>query len=294
MPCVESTSAATAIDSLNKDLTGNALPEIDGTLETANDIMDQWRFSGVTSAGWIGSNALADAIALAIGSLNALIQWKISDLQQDIADSYYHMAKYKWDRFARNYMPLEKKLLQEVSSEPEPKLHCNDDRTRAEQSVNSAYRAMQTYMGRVRKSLHICIDNNILSMVELSRSKMLVDTENYNLIDDQYWRDIMSDDRWNRRSNVLDLGRNIASLAMSYGDTAKQALSTVSPQVNTAASSFVSSIGYFGARNDTVYPKSFITGSSTLSTLPGVPVSAGQIPGDPRETGSSKEAGQNT
>ena len=291
MACVESTSAAAKIAEVSSKIESQT-GKYDGWSEKFYAMSNDWRFSGVTSAGWIESNALANAIALAIGSLNALIQWKISDLQQDIADSYYHMAKYKWDRFARNYMPLEKKLLQEVSSEPEPKLHCNDDRTRAEQSVNSAYRAMQTYMGRVRKSLHICIDNNILSMVELSRSKMLVDTENYNLIDDQYWRDIMSDDRWNRRSNVLDLGRNIASIAMGYGDTAKQSLSALAPQVSTVANSFVSSIGYFGARNDTEYPRVYMTGSSTLSSLPGVPVSVGGLPDNTRKSGSEDFAAQ--
>lgn len=243
----------------------SAITSGDNSIDNTLKLLCRWKFSEVSGTKNVWVTQILNGIGVAIALLNAYIQAKIMDLKKDLADSYYEMAKYKWERFINNYMPLEKKLLQEVSTVAIATMNCDDDRARAESAVNSAYALLQQHLARLKKSLHICIDENMLYVLETRRVLSLIDTENFNLSDDRYWCDILNDDRWNKRSNVLDLGRNISTIAQSYGKLSKQAGAQVAGQADTAANAILTSIGYFGARNDTYYPDFFL--SSAASNL---------------------------
>lgn len=199
------------------------------------------------------------AAQLAIAALNAVIQGQISDLMQDLAENYYQHAKYKWTRFEEKYKPLEVALLNEVSSTSEPELDCDDDRSRAQSAVNTAYDHMEKYVTRMATAMRLCVDETQINQLEYGRNLMLVDTENYNLRDDQWFVDFKSDQRWNRRSNMLNLGRNLGSIAQKYGDVAKQLLGNVSAAADKAAGTMVMQLGYYGNRFDTVYPTTYLS-----------------------------------
>lgn len=199
-----------------------------------------------------------EAAGLAIAIANGLAQQEIADMQQDLADSYYQMAKYKWDRFSGKYMPLEKKLLNEVSSEPTRQLNCADAKSRAQAQVTTAYTAMEKYMGQQAKAYRLCLDDASLSNVNLKQSISLIDTENYNLGDDRWYTDYKNDLRWNRRSNVLNLGRNLSSMATQYGDAANAILRNLGPQLDKIAGGVMQALGYYGAKFDTYYPTSYL------------------------------------
>lgn len=217
-----------------------------------------WLAPEISDVGESNWSIAWELAALGIAITNGIIQSQIADKQQDLADSYYQMAKYKWDRFANKYMPLEKKLLQEVSTEPIREIDCAGARDRAQTSVNSAYNDMSNYMARKAKSLRLCIDPSLISVVDHKRAVMLVDTENYNLNDERWFTDYKNDQRWNRRSNVLNLGRNLTSEAMKYGDAANALYSQVGRQVDRAAQGLIGALGYYGARNDTYYPTTYL------------------------------------
>ena len=198
---------------------------------------------------------------LAVAVANALAQQEIADKKQDLAESYYQMAEDKWNRFKNKYMPLEKKLLNEVSTEPVKTLDCADDRRRAEASVNPAYTQMQNYLRQLRQKLQLCPDDTLVPYLETKQAVSLVDTVNYNMQDDQWFVDYSNDKRWNRRSNILNLGRNLTSEALKYGDVTRNLYNQVGQQIDQAANSLMSTLGYYGARNDTFYPTTFL-GSS--------------------------------
>lgn len=257
-PCDMQT--AEAIKEQNKSITKQFSNWIS---KAADSILDKWMMPQTTAQGYIEGNVVENALTVAMALLQITVAKKIADLKIELAEDYYAMAEYKWQRFITSYVPLEKKLLREVSSVAIATMDCADDRARAESSVNSAYALLQQQLARIRKSLHICIDENMLSVIEHRRVVMLVDTENFNLSDDNYWCDILNDDRWNKRSNVLDLGRNISTIAQSYGKLSKQAGAQVAGQADTAANAILTSIGYFGARNDTYYPDFFLSSASS-------------------------------
>ena len=198
------------------------------------------------------------AAALAIAIANGVAQSEISNMQQDLADSYYDMAKYKWDRFYGKFVPLEKKLLNEVLNEPLKEMDCADDRQRAESWTGRAYGAMQDWMKRKAGQMRVCMDSLDMRRVRTAQALAFADTANYNYVDDRWFRDYSNDKRWNRRSSVLNLGRNLGSEALKYGDVARSLLNTLSGQVEQAANGLINAMGYYGARLDTYYPSSYL------------------------------------
>ena len=198
------------------------------------------------------------AAALAIAIANGVAQSEISNMQQDLADSYYDMAKYKWDRFYQKFVPLEKKLLNEVLNEPLKEMDCADDRQRAESWTGRAYGAMQDWMKRKAGQMRVCMDSLDMRRVRTAQALAFADTANYNYVDDRWFRDYSNDKRWNRRSSVLNLGRNLGSEALKYGDVARSLLNTLSGQIEQAANGLINAMGYYGARLDTYYPSSYL------------------------------------
>lgn len=221
-------------------------------------------YGGVGESMWTKA---FEAAQLAISILNALIQGQISDLQQDLADGYYQQAKYKWDRFSGKYMPLEKDILWEASNTPVREMDCIDDRSRAESAVNPAFDYIGDYMRDVAKGYRLCMDSTMVRQLEYSRNLLLVDTENYNLRDDQWFTDFKNDQRWSRRSNILNLGRNLGAQALQYGDVARKLLGDVSNIANKAFGTISQALGYYGTRFDTFYPTSYLAGNSTPTLI---------------------------
>ena len=214
---------------------------------------------------------LFQAAAIAIAIANGLAQQEIADKQQDLADSWYQQAKYKWDRYKGTYIPLERKLLNEVSGTPVPQLDCNGAESRAQQAVDSAYDAASDYMTRQARAMRLCVDSALLDYMSLKQNVSLVDSRNYNYVDDRWYRDYKDDQRWNRRSNVLNLGRNLDSQALSYGQVANALYGQVGQQIDRAANGLITALGYYGARNDTYYPTTYLnSGGSPAGQLVGI------------------------
>lgn len=217
--------------------------------------------------GMVGEASWANAFraaALAIAIANGLAQSEIADKQQDLADGWYEQAKYKWDRFSGKYMPLEKKLLNEVSSVPIRNIDCAGAHDRAEASVNTAYDSTAIYLKQQAKKLRLCLDPSLLSAVNQKQNAMLIDAENFNLTDERWYTDYKNDQRWNRRSNVLNLGRNLGSQAMEYGKIANALYGQVGQQIDRAAGGLINALGYYGARNDTYYPTTYLNTHSLM------------------------------
>lgn len=212
-----------------------------------------------------------EAAALAIALANSIAQGEIAAKQKDLADRYYDMAKSKWDRFATYYMPLEEKLVNEVASTPIRELECTLTQTRADTAVSTAYAAAKNAFTRWTRKERACADS--ATMMEMSRQEVIMqaDSRAFNLEDDRWYTDYANDKRWNRRSTVLNLGRNTASEALKYGDVSLKTFGAVGGQINTAASGMISAMGYYGSRNDTYYPTTFMAsyGNSGNSPLIG-------------------------
>ena len=106
--------------------------------------------------------------------------------------------------------------------------------------------------------MRLCMSDAERRFMSLRRERTLDDTANYNYVDDRWFCDWRNDRRWNRRSSVLNLGRNLGTEALKYGDLARSLLNSVGGRIEQAASGVVNALGYYGARLDTYYPTSYL------------------------------------
>lgn len=280
--CADPQAVAKAVDGVKSQIENSAekaSTKIDETLfgkegkteETGtagkHGRLDQIRFCHWAAPEWgpMGENAWTmafQAAQLAISITNSIIQGQIADMKEDLAEGYYQQAKYKWDRFAGHYKPLEEAILWEASNEPIREINCSDDRQRAEQSVNPSFDSATQHMKTLAQGYRLCPDPTVVSQMEYTRTRLAVDTENYNLLDDNWFVDFKNDQRWARRSNILNLGRNLGSIALQYGNVARSMLDTVGDQINKAAGSLSQALGYYGTRFDTNYSTTYLSGET--------------------------------
>lgn len=274
--CADPTAVKTAVEqagSKTESAINNSAQKLDETLYGASLGGShgaigplRWCHSLGNQVGAAGKSAwtmLFQAATIAIAIANAVAQETIHSKKMDLAEGYYDQAEYKWGRFRDKYMPLEKQLLREVSTQPMRSLNCADDQDRARQSVFPAYELAMKYLSDKAKANRLCLDDTLVGLFNTRQSMAFVDTTNYNMQDDQFYTDYSNDKRWNRRSNLLNLGRGLSSEALRYGDVARTLLDNVSGQVSTAANSLLQSLGYYSNRRDTIYP------NTTLSMMSG-------------------------
>jgi hypothetical protein len=208
--------------------------------------------SGLGAGLWETARKVA---TLTISAANAAMQAELGYLRMSLGEKWYDMAKSKYDRWNGRYRPTEKNMVTEVTTVAVPTLNCPAAKARARASVNTAYDSIGTYMARQAKMMRLCLDSTCTLLVDQKRAVTAIDTENYNLGDEQWYTDFKTDQRWNRRSTILNLGRNLSSMSQSYGQVAMSTMDRVGQQVEMAGNSAASALGYTGARNDTYWPQ---------------------------------------
>lgn len=225
--------------------------------------------------GPIGENTWSvafEAANTAIALANSVAQGDIADKQQDLSERYYDMASSKWSRFESQYMPLEKQLVNEVAAEPIKDMDCTGAIGQATENLYSTYSDCMGALNRDMRAMHLCNDYSpIRSAISYYNNQLRVDMMDFAMEDEHWYTDYKNDKRWNRRNAVLNIGRNMASDALKYGDVAMKTFGRVGQQIQTAATGMASALGYYGGRNDTYYPTTFLSsyGNSSNSMVIG-------------------------
>lgn len=226
-----------------------------------------WTSPTYGEQGEMGWNVAFKAAQLAIAIANSAAQQEIADKQMDLADKWFSHQKYKWTRFNNTYLPIEKQLINNTAYERIPELDCDSAINRAEEAVKDNKQVLDNWMGNKFKSYRICSHNSSFTRVEINNSTTLVDCINYNLADERWYRDYKEDKRWNNRSNVLNLGRNLDSQALQYGDTANKLFSQVGHQLDRFGSAAMTALGYFGTRNEGFIPMTYLGTGGQSNTI---------------------------
>ena len=218
-----------------------------------------WTSPTYGSQGEMAWNTAFKVAELTIALANSIAQQEIADKQMDLAEKWYDHQQYKWDRWRDNFFPLEQKLVKEVTSVKIPELDCDNAMTRAEEQTRLSGPMVDDWMKGQFKKYRICARGNSLNRVALQNAVVTVDCYNYNLADEEWFRTVKEDQRWNNRSNVANLGRNMDSQAQAYGDFANKLYSQVGKQLDRFGSAAMTALGYFGTRNEGFIPMSYLS-----------------------------------
>ena len=191
------------------------------------------------------------AIYSSLIALNTYIQ----NQNYKIARAYADLAKDKWDRFKNGYVPLETKLISEASNTPEPTADYAGAKTRAVNATTFAFNSAKQALANYAKMYALCMDNTL----DMSRAQALMrdDTINFNYRDAEKFKEYESDKRWNRRSDILNLGRNNHATAFSYAQHASEAFAGFANAVQGIGNGISGLMGYMFNRNETIYPQQF-------------------------------------
>lgn len=222
--------------------------------------------SNTDRALWVAAQVV---LTTALIGLNTHIQNK----QYDIAKQYQKLSQQKFERFRDKYAPLEKKMLNEASSAVDPDPDYDDAKTRGNTASDIAFSVMARDLKRYAKMYALCIDDSL----NTDRYKVLSrdDTVNFNYRDAENWAHYKSDKRWNRRSDILNLGRDNAATGFSYAQAASTAFAGYAAALNQAGNGLSGLFGYLNNRNETSYPALFSMsaplGNGTIASGSGAP-----------------------
>lgn len=278
--CIAATNAQVKIENARNDISG----PIDTRLKAVGEQIHRdltpmaEKFCAWAAPTYNGNSSTTDRalwIAAQVVLTTALIglNTHIQNKQYDIAKDYQKLSQQKWERFRDKYAPLEKKMLNEASSMADPDPDYDDAKSRGNTASDIAFSIMARDLKRYAKMYALCIDDSL----DTDRYKVLSrdDTVNFNYRDAENWAHYLSDKRWNRRSDILNLGRDNSATGFSYAQQASTALAGYAAALNQAGNGLSGLFGYLSNRNETQYPALFAMsaplGNGTIASGSGAP-----------------------
>lgn len=261
--CIAAQQATVTVNDLanaGSGPTGALQKQLKENLDPITMAMCKWAAPQYSVQGESWDRALWIAAQVALMGAYIALNTKIQNRQIEIADDYARMAEDKFNRFRDRYAPIERALLNEVSHEPVYKPGYAAARNRAVSATNQAFAQASAQLGRWAKSYALCVDPSLVDNLMQSRTRD--DTINFNYRDEENYAQYRDDRRWNRRSDILNLGRGNSASAFSYASTANKALTSVAGTLQQAGNGLAGLFGYLNNRNDTAYPAQFAMGAS--------------------------------
>lgn len=224
-------------------------------MEPISDKMCQWAAPQYNSAGegidrslWVAAQALIYVSTIA---LNTHIQNK----QYQIARAYQDITNDRHSRFTNMYAPLEMRMLSEASNTSVYNRNYTGARNRATSNANSAYNIANDSLQKFAKSYALCQDTTLY--LNMQKARTTDDAVNFNYRDEENYAYYREDKRWNRRSDILNIGKNNVTTSLGYASTSNQLYGGVASAVSQAGSGLSSLVGYMSSRNSTTYPDRF-------------------------------------
>lgn len=213
------------------------------------------RNTGITDAGLASSASIKGALNAAILGINTYTSLRIAEMQHDLARDYAKMSEWYRNHYFDNYHPIEKALIDEAKNEPEYKYN-KHDLTKGQMLVS----AKLGFIGKLEKTVSCtgryctgqrqAITNDIL-VEQATIENAICGLAHRHATDEEITRNTK---RWERRNNVLKLGRDLPTESVSYGNLASGIFGSIGQQAAAAAQGASEALAFGSTRRDTRYP----------------------------------------
>ena len=196
-------------------------------------------------------------LAAAVTAINTATALKIAEMEHDLAKDYTRLAKDFKQYYFDNYRPIEKELVKEAM-EDKP---YNDPKKLDFDKAAMLLSAKMRFVGRLENAMsctgRYCTGQraslmNDALLEQATTEAMICGLAYRNNEEEKATRDAL---RWERRSQVLRLGSNLPTEAVSYASLATGIFGSIGQQVSAAAESAAWYIGHSLERKDTKYPE---------------------------------------
>lgn len=215
--------------------------------------------TGDTGDSW--EKAIWKAALVAVALLNSGMQMYIADQRYKLAKDYANLASDRWSRFKDYYAPFERTMLSEAGNAGEYMPNYTAARDRGRENAQLAFRWADGQMADIGKKYALCVDPSLLNDMDYAEALSRDDGGNFNYRDEEYWHYYISDRRWNRRSQLLNLGRDLSAQAVTYAQAANDALKTFGGMLESGAQGAMRLFGYLSTVQETQYPAQFSSAS---------------------------------
>lgn len=226
-----------------------------------------WAAPMYGDAGQSMLNTVLAVVAFIVAYKSLEAQIEINDMRRDIADGYAKITEDRWRRFKSAYAPLELALINEIMSQGPVEPDYERARSNHNAYVANAFGDAQARLAGLAQRYALCIDETLTNDLQLSAGLAADDGVNFGYRWEE-WYAIMRDDiRWNRRSNLLNLGRDLLAQSAQYASYANNILAGLGEQAGKAFSGALGYLGYYFSRQNTAYPNSYVSSSTPGGVL---------------------------
>lgn len=196
-------------------------------------------------------------LAAAVTAINTATALKIAEMEHDLAKDYARLAKEFKQYYFDNYRPIEKELVKEAM-EDKP---YDDPKKLDFDKAAMLLSAKMRFVGRLEKAMsctgRYCTGQraslmNDALLEQATTEAMICGLAYRNNEEEKATREAL---RWERRSQVLRLGSNLPTEAVSYANLATGIFGSIGQQAAAAAQSAAWYIGHSLERQDTRYPE---------------------------------------
>lgn len=196
-------------------------------------------------------------LAAAVTAINTATALKIAEMEHDLAKDYARLAKEFKQYYFDNYRPIEKELVKEAM-EDKP---YDDPKKLDFDKAAMLLSAKMRFVGRLEKAMsctgRYCTGQraslmNDALLEQATTEAMICGLAYRNNEEEKATREAL---RWERRSQVLRLGSNLPTEAVSYANLATGIFGSIGQQAAAAAQSAAWYIGHTLERQDTKYPE---------------------------------------
>lgn len=196
-------------------------------------------------------------LAAAVTAINTATALKIAEMEHDLAKDYARLAKEFKQYYFDNYRPIEKELVKEAM-EDKP---YDDPKKLDFDKAAMLLSAKMRFVGRLEKAMsctgRYCTGQraslmNDALLEQATTEAMICGLAYRNNEEEKATREAL---RWERRSQVLKLGSNLPTEAVSYANLATGIFGSIGQQAAAAAQSAAWYIGHTLERQDTKYPE---------------------------------------
>lgn len=210
---------------------------------------------GDTGENW--EKTLWKAALIGVATINTIAQMQIMNQRYQLARDYADIAEDRWNRFKNSYAPFERAMINEAGNLKDYDPDYPAAWQRATEHTDAAFMAANDQLSDRAKRYGLCIDPTLIDDMDIAEALSADDGANYNYRMEEYWHYYISDKNWNRRSELLNVGRGIQAIAASYAQQANDALSSVGELINAGSQGAMKMFGYLSTVRETMYPAQF-------------------------------------
>jgi hypothetical protein len=206
-------------------------------------------------------------VAFAVGVWSAIEQMRVFNMRYKLAEDYARISQEQWDRFNKKYKPLELMAVSECLAAKEVKPDYPAALSLGLQMSGDGAAQARLAMAEFSRVYALCPSRSMATDFESGSVGLADDLVNFNYRNEETFALAKDTTRFNRRSDILNLGRNLSTQAASYGQTAASLLGAAANNLAQTTYGAFSLIGYLRNREVTAYPDWMIHNNGAGASL---------------------------